>query len=86
MTKTTPIAIAVGGTEMRIANAIVTLLDTRPYMFKPNRVAIATRDAALLQMIHVRHRGHSTGFGIRSMQHPQADIAHLTIAGLAERL
>ena len=73
MTKTTPIAIATGGTVKRIASVIVTLLDTRPYMFKPNRVAIATRDAALLKMIHVRHHGHSTGFGIRSMQHPQVD-------------
>ncbi len=64
MTKTTPIAIATGGTEKRIASVIVMLLDTRPYMFKPNRVAIAKRHAALLQMIHVRHRIHSTGFGI----------------------
>ncbi len=85
MTKTTLIAIAIGGTEKRIASATVTLLDTRPYMFKPNRAAIATRAAALLQMIHVRHRSHSTGFGIRSMQHPQANTSHLTFARLHRR-
>ncbi len=71
MATTTLTVITVGGTEKRIAKAIVTLLGTRPYMFKPNSVAITTRAAALLQMIHVRHRGQSTGFGIRSMQHPQ---------------
>ncbi|MCZ6697059.1 MAG: hypothetical protein O7A63_11035 [Acidobacteria bacterium] len=72
MTKTTPIAIAVDRTEKRIASAIVAMLGNRPDMFKPKRVAIATRDAALLDMIHVRHRGQSTGFGIRSMPHLQA--------------
>ena len=51
MTRTTPIAIATGGTEERIASATVTLLVTRPYMFKANRVPIATREAALLQMV-----------------------------------
>ncbi len=71
MATTTLTAITVGGTEKRIAKAIVTLLGTRPYMFKANSVAITTRATALLQMIASRHRGQSTGFGIRSMQHSQ---------------
>ncbi len=60
-------AVTIGGTEKRIAKVIVTLLGTRPYMFKASSVPITTSAAALLQTIHVRHRGQSTGFGIRSM-------------------
>ena len=71
MATTTLTATTVGGTEKRIAKAMVTLLGTTPYMFKVSSVAITTRAAALLEMIHVRHRGQSIGFGIRSMQRLQ---------------
>ena len=71
MATTTLAAVTIGGTVKRIAKAIVTLPGTRPYMFNANSEAITTRAAALLQMMYLRHRGQSTGFGIRSMQHPQ---------------
>ena len=74
MATTTLTVITVGGTVKKTAKAIVTLLGTRPYMFKASSVAVTTRAAALLQMIHVHHRGQSTGFGIRSMQHPQLRV------------
>ena len=71
MATTTLTAVTIGGTEKRIAMAIVTLPGIRPYMFNASSVAITTTPAALLQMMYVRHRGQSTGFGIRSMQHLQ---------------
>ena len=71
MVKDTPIVTTVGGIEKRIAKTIVTPLGIKPYMFKASSVPITRRAAAQLQIIHVRHRGQSTGFGIRSMQHFQ---------------